>query len=297
MSYIEEELSFYDFAKKFLDLNDMENPINLDISSLGIEIQSMLPDGTIDFMPMDSFIVKEKVNFHYQLGDLKGTSQHKVLYNNEYIKLENHPDAIRVDEEMFVVDTSVDETQNYIANGHVNHNTTPGGVAIPFHASVRIKLGAGAPIEGPDKEPIGINVSAKIIKNKVAFPFRKAEFQIIFGKGIREHEEIFDVLRKHGEVEHEGKKISIEGNGAWKSLIVISDKGVVEIEKKFYKADFLEIMTDPQYKNYIDVLIDKAYTKTSDVSYEDLDIDEQSYVEQEAIAQHLVENEYGLGEF
>ena len=249
MSYIEEELSFYDFAKKFLDLNDMENPINLDISSLGIEIQSMLPDGTIDFMPMDSFIVKEKVNFHYQLGDLKGTSQHKVLYNNEYIKLENHPDAIRVDEEMFVVDTSVDETQNYIANGHVNHNTTPGGVAIPFHASVRIKLGAGAPIEGPDKEPIGINVSAKIIKNKVAFPFRKAEFQIIFGKGIREHEEIFDVLRKHGEVEHEGKKISIEGNGAWKSLIVISDKGVVEIEKKFYKADFLEIMTDPQYKN------------------------------------------------
>ena len=56
-------------------------------------------------------------------------------------------------------------------------------------------------------------------------------------------------------------------------------------------------MTDPQYKNYIDILIDKAYTKTNDLSYEDLDIDEQSYVEQEAIAQHLVENEYGLGEF
>ena len=127
MSYIEEELSFYDFAKKFLDLNDMENPVNLDISSLGIEIQSLLPNGNIDFMPMDSFIVKEKVNFHYRLGDLKGTSQHKVLYNNEYIKLENHPDAIKVEEEMFVVDTSVDETQNYIANGHVNHNTTPGG--------------------------------------------------------------------------------------------------------------------------------------------------------------------------
>lgn len=191
----------------------------------------------------------------------------------------------------------LNQIRNKIGVLYGDPSTTPGGVAIPFHASVRIKLGAGAPIEGPDKEPIGINVSAKIIKNKVAFPFRKAEFQIIFGKGIREHEEIFDVLRKHGEVEHEGKKISIEGNGAWKSLIVISDKGVVEIEKKFYKADFLEIMTDPQYKNYIDVLIDKAYTKTSDVSYEDLDIDEQSYVEQEAIAQHLVENEYGLGEF
>lgn len=172
-------------------------------------------------------------------------------------------------------------------------STTPGGVAIPFHSSVRIKLGAGAHIEGPDKEPIGINVSAKIIKNKVSAPFRSADFQIIFGKGIREHEEVFDALRKYGEVQMDNKTLVIEGTGAWKSFIVkdsIQDK--VLIEKKFYKADFDKVMNDPQYKDYIDFMIDKAYTRTQEeLSSEDLDIDPNSYVEQEAIAQYLVESE------
>lgn len=172
-------------------------------------------------------------------------------------------------------------------------STTPGGVAIPFHSSVRIKLGAGAHIEGPDKEPIGINVSAKIIKNKVSAPFRSADFQIIFGKGIREHEEVFDALRKYGEVQMDNKTLVIEGTGAWKSFIVkdtVQDK--VLIEKKFYKADFDKVMNDPQYKDYIDFMIDKAYTRTQEeLSSEDLDIDPNSYVEQEAIAQYLVESE------
>ena len=174
--------------------------------------------------------------------------------------------------------------------------TTPGGVAIPFHSSVRIKLGAGSAIEGPDKEPIGINVSAKIIKNKVSAPFRKAEFQIIFGKGIFEHEEIFDNLRKLGEFEYNGKKICIDGAGAWKTLLVTTMSGAIEIEKKFYKADFDKIMTDPLYKEYIDAAIDKAYTKNaSDITVEDIDPD--SYAENEAAAMALVENEYLAGDY
>jgi len=173
--------------------------------------------------------------------------------------------------------------------------TTPGGVAIPFHSSVRIKLGAGSPIEGPDKEPIGINVSAKIIKNKVSAPFRKAEFQILFGKGIFEHEEIFDNLRKLGEFEYNGKKVCIDGAGAWKTLLVTTMSGAVEIEKKFYKADFDKIMFDPLYKEYVDAAIDKAYTKSaSDIMVEDIDPD--SYVENEAAAMALVENDYLAGD-
>ena len=176
---------------------------------------------------------------------------------------------------------------------HTSKKLDDSKVAIPFHSSVRIKLGAGAHIEGPDKEPIGINVSAKIIKNKVSAPFRSADFQIIFGKGIREHEEVFDALRKYGEVQMDNKSLIIEGAGAWKSFIVkdtIQDK--VLIEKKFYKAEFDKIMNDPQYKDYIDFMIDKAYTRTQDeLSSEDLDIDPNSYVEQEAIAQYLVESE------
>ena len=169
-------------------------------------------------------------------------------------------------------------------------------VAIPFHASVRIKLGAGSPIEGPDKEPIGINVSAKIIKNKVSAPFRKAEFRIIFGKGIVEHEEIFDNLRKLGEFEYNGKRVSIDGGGAWKSLLVCTMSGVVELEKKFYKSEFDQIMRDPQYKEYVDAAIDRAYTKqASEIPIEDIDPD--SYIENEAVAMALVENEYLAGDY
>jgi len=71
--------------------------------------------------------------------------------------------------------------------------------------------------------------------------------------------------------------------------------GAVEIEKKFYKADFDKIMFDPLYKEYVDAAIDKAYTKSaSDIMVEDIDPD--SYVENEAAAMALVENDYLAGD-
>ena len=96
--------------------------------------------------------------------------------------------------------------------------TTPGGKAIPFHSSVRIKLGAGQPIINKEKEVIGINVSAKTIKNKVAPPFRTVNFEIHFGVGIKEHEQMFDLLRKHGIVTHEDRSYQVSGTGGWKTI-------------------------------------------------------------------------------
>jgi len=168
--------------------------------------------------------------------------------------------------------------------------TTPGGKAIPFHSSVRIKLGAGQRIENKDKEVIGIHVSAKTIKNKVSPPFRTVNFEIHFGKGIKEHEQIFDVLRKFGNCEHDGKNIEISGTGAWKTLMISDAKtGEVISEKKFYKADFEEVMKDPQYSSYIDTLIEGAMVRkmTSD---DGLDIDAESYEEVKSVAAMLNED-------
>ena len=160
-------------------------------------------------------------------------------------------------------------------------------MAIPFHSSVRIKLGAGSQILNKEKEPIGINVSAKTIKNKVSAPFRKCDFEIHFGKGIREHEQVFDLLRKHGPEKIDGKTIEISGNGAWKSLNVWSEDGEELVEKKFYKADFDKVMNDPELGRYVDALLECAMIRKS--VQDDPDIDPESYTEIEAVASELAE--------
>ena len=170
---------------------------------------------------------------------------------------------------------------------HGDPTTTPGGMAIPFHASVRLKLGAGSHIENKQGEAIGINVWAKTIKNKVAPPFRKVEFRIIFGKGIEEHEEVFDVLREHGPDMVNDHEVMLEGTGAWKTMRVTNEKNENIIEKKFHKADFGEMWRDAQYKSWIDGLLEKALIRTS-VNTADLDIDPESYEEMRALRDQLV---------
>ena len=169
--------------------------------------------------------------------------------------------------------------------------TTPGGKAIPFHSSVRIKLGAGQQIKDKKGNITGINVSAKTIKNKVAPPFRTCLFEIRFGKGVYEHEQTFDVLRKfckdNGAVEHEGLMVSLEGTSAWKTLFVKDAKtGKTIIEKKFYKTDFGDVWKDPEYSHYVDLVFNKAYAEIMG-TLDAATIDTESYEEVRSVALDL----------
>ena len=165
--------------------------------------------------------------------------------------------------------------------------TTPGGKAIPFHSSVRIKLGAGQQIQDKDKNVIGIHVSAKTIKNKVSAPFRICNFEIHFGVGIKEHEQIFDVLRKHGKEIIGNEEISVSGTGTWKVLTVRNVKtDDLVFEKKFFKTDFDEILRDPEYSPYLDSLLDRAMIKKIKNST-DMIVDPESYEEVRAISLEL----------
>ena len=170
-------------------------------------------------------------------------------------------------------------------------SVTPGGNAIPFHASVRIKLGAGSQIENDKKEIIGINVSAKTVKNKVGPPFRSCNFQIHFGKGIVEHEELFDVLRDHGEEIIRDHKVCVSGTTQWKLFEVVKPDGTKIIEKKFYKSDFGELLENKEYKTWLDDLVERTMIKIA-VKAEDIEIDPESYEDVRSVSSLLTEGAF-----
>lgn len=175
---------------------------------------------------------------------------------------------------------------------HGDPDAPPGGKAVPFHASVRIKLSSGAVITNDGTtsgEPIGINVIAKVIKNRLAPPFRKCNFEIHFGIGIKEHEQLFDLMRPLGEVRVNGMLACVEGTSGWKNFYVKDPETLaVVMEKKFYKVDFDELWKNPQYLPYLEGILEASMVRKLE-SNEAPDIDPDSYVEVRAVADMLDE--------
>ena len=118
-----------------------------------------------------------------------------------------------------------------------NPATTTGGNALKFYASVRLDIRRVTSIKDGDNV-IGNQVRVKVIKNKVAPPFRKAEFEITFGEGISKVGEVLDLGVEYGIIQKSGSWFSYEGSklaqgrDATKSLIKDNPELLEELSAK-----------------------------------------------------------------
>ena len=122
-----------------------------------------------------------------------------------------------------------------------NPETTTGGNALKFYASVRIDVRKSSPVKDGDNV-LGNLTKVKVVKNKVAPPFRKAEFEIIFGEGISKVGEIVDlatemeIIKKSGSWFSYGDSKLAQGRDAVKQLLKDNPELSEELEAKIMQA-------------------------------------------------------------
>ena len=122
-----------------------------------------------------------------------------------------------------------------------NPETTTGGNALKFYASVRIDIRRISSIKNGE-EVLGNSTRVKVVKNKVAPPFRKAEFDIMYGEGVSKAGEIIDLGTEYGIVKKSGSWFSYndsklgQGRDAAKQTIIDNPELADELEQQIFAA-------------------------------------------------------------
>lgn len=135
----------------------------------------------------------------------------------------------------------INQLRDKIGVVYGNPETTTGGNALKFYASVRIDIRKASVIKDGE-EQLGARARVKIVKNKLAPPFRKAEFDILYGEGISKIGEIIDmgvdlgILKKSGSWFSYGDRKIGQGRDAVKELLQSDPEFLNEVETKVRDA-------------------------------------------------------------
>jgi len=236
-AFIDAEHAFDRFYAENLGI-DVDNLIisQPDYGEQALEIaDNLISSGAIDIIVIDSVAaLTPKSEIEGEMGDSK-MGLHARLMSQALRKLTGtiHKTNCTV--------IFINQLREKIGVMFGNPETTTGGNALKFYASVRIDIRRRTQIKDGDRV-IGNSTKVKIVKNKVAPPFRIAEFDIMYGQGISKVGEIVDMGVEFGIIKKSGSWFSYgdtklgQGRDAVKSLIKDNPDLAEELETKIKEA-------------------------------------------------------------
>lgn len=192
---------------------------------------SLIRSSAIDIIVIDSVAaLTPKSEIEGEMGDSKMGLQARLM-SQALRKLTSSISKTKT------VCIFINQLRDKIGVIYGNPETTTGGNALKFYASVRIDIRKVSVIKDGD-EQLGTRTRAKVVKNKVAPPFKKAEFDIMFGEGISKIGEILDlavendIIRKSGSWFSYGESKIGQGRDAVKERLIADEALCSEIEAK-----------------------------------------------------------------
>lgn len=232
-AFIDAEHAFDSYYAQRLGI-DVENLLisQPDNGEQALEIaDSLIRSGAIDIVVIDSVAaLTPKAEIEGDMGDSKMGLQARLMSQ----ALRKLTSSIAKTKTVCIF---INQLRDKIGVAYGNPETTTGGNALKFYASVRIDIRKSTAIKDGD-EVLGNLTKVKVVKNKVAPPFRRAEFDIVYGEGISRIGEILDlavehdVIKKSGSWFSYGDKKLAQGRDATKDLLAASPELQAGIEAR-----------------------------------------------------------------
>ncbi|MDO1502246.1 recombinase RecA [Winogradskyella maritima] len=237
-AFIDAEHAFDRFYAEKLGV-DLENLIisQPDNGEQALEIaDNLVRSGAIDIIVIDSVAaLTPKSEIEGEMGDSK-MGLHARLMSQALRKLTGSISKTNC------TMIFINQLREKIGVMFGNPETTTGGNALKFYASVRLDIRRSTQIKDSNSTAMGNKTRVKVVKNKVAPPFKMAEFDIMYGEGISKVGEVLDIAVEHEIIKKSGSWFSYDdtklgqGRDAVKALIKDNPELMDELEEKVRDA-------------------------------------------------------------